>query len=74
MGGCAYSSRWEAEGQAEGWRGNEGGVHLSASDPGAQGGVQRPGARVQVLTLPFDPGDPEGLSEEGAGTSGGASG
>ncbi|KAJ1060777.1 hypothetical protein K5549_019360, partial [Capra hircus] len=49
-------------------------VHLSASDPRAQGGVQHPGSGLQVLTLPSDPGDPEGRSEEGAGTSGGASG
>ena len=41
--------------------------------PGLREG-QNPGTGVQVLTLPSDPGDPEGLSEDGAGTSGGASG
>ena len=32
VGGCALSSRWEAELQGEGWQGNEWGVDLSSSD------------------------------------------
>ena len=47
---------------------------LSSSDPRAWGGVQRPGTGVHVLTLPSDPGDPEGVSEEGAGPGGRVSG